>query len=118
MINRTTQKGTIEISKDVFMTIVGDAATSCFGVKGMASRAKEGGMWQLLHRDSMSKGVNVVLSEDAASISLELHIVVDHGVNLSALCDSIMSEVSYKVVSATGIEVQDINIYIDSMTMD
>ena len=117
MINLTTEKGTIDISKDVFMTIVGDAATGCFGVKGMAGR-RESGVWQLLHRDSMYKGVGVTLSEDGSDVSLQLHIVVDHGVNLSALSASIMSEVSYKVKTATGIDVKTIDIYFDSMTMD
>lgn len=117
MVRKASEKGVVSISNDVFMNIVGDAASSCFGVKGMASRSKDSGMWQLLRRESMSKGVFVHFEEDG-TISVELHIVVDHGVNLSALSESIMSEVGYKVTAATGVHVNQVDVYIDSMEMD
>ncbi len=117
MVRRSSEKGVIDITDDVFTSIVGDAASSCFGVKGMASRSKENGVWQLLRRESMSKGVNVDFGEDN-SLVVDLHIVVDHGVNLSALCESIIAEVSYKVTSSTGVPVSQVNVYIDSMNMD
>lgn len=115
MIRKTNEKGLIDITPEVFTNLVGDAASSCFGVKGMASRKENG--WQLLRRESMAKGVKVDF-EDDDSVSVELHIVVDHGVNLSALCKSIMSEVSYKVTAATGTPVNCVDVYIDSMVMD
>lgn len=117
MIMKSGEKGTIDIANDVFTNIVGDAASSCFGVKGMASQSKESGVWQLLRRESMSKGVQVHYGENA-TVDIELHIVVDHGVNLSALCESIMSEVTYKVTAATGVSVSQVDVYIDSMNMD
>ena len=88
----------------MFTNLAGDAATNCFGVKGMAGRAKESGLYQLLRRESMSKGVFVTFNEDN-TISIALHIVVDYGVNLITLAQSIMSEVSYKVSSATGVKI-------------
>lgn len=117
MVIKSSEKGIIDIANDVLSNIVGDAASSCFGVKGMASQSKDNGVWQLLRRESMSKGVRVHYSEDG-SVAVELHIVVDHGVNLSALCESIMSEVSYKVTAATGVPVNQVDVYIDSMNMD
>ena len=61
----------------------------------MAAQAMDGGVFQL-RRESMSKGIETQLGEDG-SVSLGLHIAVDHGVNLMALCRSIINEVSYKV---------------------
>lgn len=115
MIRKSSEKGLIDITPEVFTNIVGDAASKCFGVKGMASR-KDGG-WQLLRRESMAKGVKVYFAE-SGGVSVELHIVVDHGVNLSALSESIMSEVSYKVHAVTGVPVERVDVYIDSMVMD
>ena len=117
LLMKTSDKGIIDIANDVFSNIVGDAASSCFGVKGMASQSKDSGVWQLLRRESMSKGVSVHYGEDG-TVTVELHIVVDHGVNLSALSESIMSEVSYKVAAATGVTVNQVDVYIDSMDMD
>ena len=59
-----------------------------------------------------------VTPNDDGSITIELHIVVDHGVNIAALCSSIMNEVSYKVSSATDVSVRQVDVYVDSMTMD
>jgi len=114
MVNITNDIGNISITSEVFMNLAGDAATSCFGVKGMAGRSKEGGPLQLLRRDSMSKGVGVSFNDDG-SISLELHIGVDHGVNICAVSRSIMNEVSYKLSKSTGVPVKRVDVYIDTI---
>lgn len=114
MVKIETANGTISISTEVFTNIAGDAATRCFGVKGMAGKAKESGLYQLLRRESMSKGVFVTFNEDNTA-SIDLHIVVEHGVNLATIGESIISEVTYKVSEATGVTVRDVNVYIDTM---
>ena len=114
MVNIINDRGRISISSEVFTNLAGDAATSCFGVKGMAGRSKEGGPLQLLRRESMSKGVDVRFNDDG-SISLELHIGVDHGVNISAVSNSIMNEVSYKLSKSTGVPVKNVDVYVDTI---
>lgn len=114
MVNISNSKGNISITKEVFTYLAGDAATSCFGVKGMAGRSKDGGPLQLLRRESMSRGVEVHYNDDG-SISLELHIGVDHGVNISAVSRSIMNEVSYKLSKSTGVPVKRVDVYIDTI---
>jgi uncharacterized alkaline shock family protein YloU len=100
----------------VFSNITGMAATNCFGVKGMAYRSMTDGLVHLLRREAMSKGVKITYNEDD-SISIELHIIVENGVNLTAVCRSIMSEVRYVVNKNTGVTVRDVNVCVDSMTM-
>ncbi len=117
MVKLDNEKGSICVSSEVITWLAGDAATRCFGVKGMAGRSKESGLVQLLRRESMTKGVAVHVNEDE-SVSIDLHIVVDHGVNLSVLASSIIKEVRYKVTSATGIPVRRVDVYIDSMVID
>ena len=95
MVNIVNDVGKISITSEVLTYLAGDAATSCFGVKGMAGRSKEGGPLQLLRRESMSKGVSTHFNDDD-TLSLELHIGVDNGVNIGAVCRSIIKEVSYK----------------------
>lgn len=114
MVNIINDRGRISITSEVFTNLAGDAATSCFGVKGMAGRSKEGGPLQLLRRESMSKGVDVRFNDDG-SISIELHIGVDHGVNISAVSNSIMNEVSYKLSKSTGVPVKNVDVYVDTI---
>ena len=116
MIKVPTENGEITISDAVFTTITGAAATNCFGVKGMAVRSMTDGLVHLLRREAMSKGVNVIYNEDE-SISIELHIIVENGVNIPAVCRSIMNEVRYVVNKNTGAEVRAVDVFVDSMIL-
>ena len=114
MIQHANDKGSVNISASVYTDIVGTAASNCFGVKGMAARSVKDGVYHLLRKESVSKGVQVEFHEDG-SISIDLHIMVVGGVNLSAVGESIISEVRYRVNECTGTEVRAVNVYVDSM---
>lgn len=117
MIRHNNENGSVNVSTSVYTDIVGTAAANCFGVKGMAARSVKDGVYHLLRVESVGKGVRVNFNDDG-SISIDLHIIVDNGVNLSAVGASIISEVRYVVSKCTGTEVQDVNVYIDSMMTD
>ena len=115
MVKIVNNLGSVSISSNVFTVIAGDAATRCFGVKGMVGKAKDSGIYQLLRRESMSKGVTVTFNDDDSTVSVELHIGVDQGVNLIALGNSIINEVAYKVSQAAGVPVKEVNVFVDAM---
>ena len=96
MIRRENEFGSIAVSNSVYTKIAGNAATNCFGVKGMAIRSVSDGLVHLLRRESMAKGVLVKTNEDG-TLSIDLHIMIDQGVNIPALGQSIVSEVRYMV---------------------
>lgn len=116
MIQFHSDLGEITVSNAVFSNIAGMAATTCYGVKGMAFRSMTDGLVHLLRREAMSKGVSVTYHEDD-TVSIELHIIVDNGVNLMAVSRSIMSEVRYIVSRTTGVEVKNVDVCIDSMVI-
>ena len=116
MIKLQTEKGEISISDVALSNITGAAATSCFGVKGMAYRSMTDGLVHLLRREAMSKGVRIV-SHEEGDISIELHIIVEHGVNIAAVCRSIISQVRYLVNENTGAEIRSVDVCVDSMNM-
>ena len=114
MIRQTNEQGSVNVSTNVYSDIAGTAASNCFGVKGMAARSVTDGVYHLLRKESMSKGVRVEFHEDD-TISIDLHSMVDNGVNLNAVGASIISEVRYVVAKCTGTEVRAVNVYVDSM---
>ena len=116
MIKVPTENGEITISDAVFTTITGAAATNCFGVKGMAYRSMTDGLVHLLRREAMSKGVRIIPHEEG-DISIELHIIVEHGVNIAAVCRSIINQVRYMVSENTGASIRSIDVCVDSMNM-
>ena len=111
MIKVQSQRGEISISSAVFTSITGAAATNCFGVKGMAYRSMTDGLVHLLRREAMSKGVKVTYNEDG-TVSIE-----ENGVNIATVCRSIMGEVKYVVTKNTGVEVREVNVFVDSITV-
>ena len=114
MISHNNENGSVNVSASVYTNIAGTAASNCFGVKGMAARSVKDGVYHLLRKESVSKGVKVEFHEDN-TISIDLHIIVDNGVNLNAVGNSIISEVRYVVTKCTGTQVRAVNVYIDSM---
>ena len=114
MIRHENENGSVIVSSGVYTDIAGAAATNCFGVKGMAARSVKDGLYHLLRKESNAKGVHVHFHEDN-TISIDLHIMVNHGVNLAAVGASIISEVRYVVTKCTGTEVRAVNVFIDSM---
>ena len=116
MIRHENENGSVNVSTSVYTDIVGTAVINCFGVKGMAARSLSDGLYHLLRRESVGKGVHVQFNEDD-TISIDLHIIVDNNVNLNAVGASIFSEVRYVVTNCTGTEVRAVNVYIDSMVI-
>ena len=116
MIRHENENGSVNVSTSVYTDIVGTAVINCCGVKGMAARSLSDGLYHLLRRESVGKGVHVQFNEDD-TISIDLHIIVDNNVNLNAVGASIISEVRYVVTNCTGTEVRAVNVYIDSMVI-
>ena len=117
MIVQTGKMGNITLTPEVITTLAGAAATNCFGVRGMAKRGMSDGLVHLLKREAMGKGVLVTYGEDQ-TLSIELHIIVNFGINLSTVTSSIMDEVRYKVEAATGMKVAHVDVYVDSILID
>ncbi len=106
--------GKINISNDAVASIAGSVATGCFGVKGMVTKSMSDGLNHLLRRDSMKKGVIITENNDH-SINVELHIAVNHGVNIQTVCNSIISEVTYTTERLTGLRVNKVDIFVDAI---
>ena len=117
MIRKENENGSVNVSTSVYVDIAGTAAINCLSVKGMVARSVTDGLYHLLRKESLGKGVKIEFHEDN-SISIDLHIMVGNGVNLNAVGNSIIDEVRYMVESCTGTEVRAVNVYIDSMMID
>jgi len=116
MIRHDNETGSVVVSTNVYTDIAGTAAINCMSVKGMVARSVSDGLYHLLRRESMGKGVRVIFHEDG-SISIDLHIMVGDGVNFSAVSESIMEEVRYMVHKCTGTTVRAVNVFIDAITI-
>ena len=98
------QYGTISIENEVIARIAGLTAVDCYGIVGMAAKNMKDGLVQLLKRESLTKGIRINVNEE--QISIDLHIIVEYGTNITAIAENIISTVKYKVETVCGIAVE------------
>ena len=117
MIRNNNENGSVNVSTSVYIDIAGTAAINCLSVKGMVARSVKDGLYHLLRKESQGKGVKVEFHEDG-TITIDLHVMVGSGVNLTAVGNAIIDEVRYMVQTCTGTEVRAVNVYIDALMID
>ena len=110
----STDLGIITIDPEVIAKYAGSVAVECFGIVGMAAVSMKDGLVKLLKKESLTKGIQVGIS-DENKITLNFHVVVAYGVSISAVTDTLISNVKYKVEEFTGMSVDKINIYIEGV---
>lgn len=108
--------GAIVIQNEVLAKIAGMAATRCYGVVGMTTRKGKSGLASLLMGDSITKGVVISIQDER--ITIDLHIMVEYGVNISAICHSIINNVKYSIENMSGFKVGKINVHVESARVD
>ena len=107
------QYGTISIENEVIARIAGLTAVDCYGIVGMAAKNMKDGLVQLLKRESLTKGIRINVNEE--QISIDLHIIVEYGTNITAIAENIISTVKYKVETVCGIAVEQVNVFVEGV---
>lgn len=95
--------GRLTITRDAVAEIVAETALGCYGVVGLTSGTRVG---RLLRRDGVS------VEGDAHALSIELHVVVERGLNLAEVAATVRSQVAYEVARLTGLGVAAVEVVI------
>ena len=104
-----SELGRITIATDAIAQIVGHTAAECYGVVGMAGK----GLKRLLTRDRLTQGIQVGRRGDA--LLLDLHVVVEYGLNLTQVAATVRSRVAYEVERLTGLQVAAVEVHIEDV---
>ena len=102
--------------RQVIARIAGLTAVDCSGIVGMAAKNMKDGLVQLLKRESLTKGIRINVNEE--QISIDLHIIVEYGTNITAIAENIISTVKYKVETVCGIAVEQVNVFVEGVRVD
>ncbi len=108
--------GDILIDNTVIARMAGAVATKCYGVVGMVARNTKDGIVNLLKPDYMSKGVKVDAQD--GGIVVDMHIMVEYGVNINVVCNSIVNNVKYKLEQMAGLQVNKVNVVVEGIRVD
>ncbi len=109
-----THMGSIAIDNEVIAQYAGSVANECFGIVGMAGINVRDGVFGLLKKESMTRGINVSLT-DTNKLDIDFHVIVSYGVNIPTVADNLIDSVKYKVEEFTGLEIEKINIYVEGV---
>ena len=109
----TTELGNVIIDDEVIAKVAGLAALECYGVVGMASINVKDGLVQLLLCENLTKGIKVRTVEGQTTI--EFHIIVEYGTNISVIADNLISNVKYAVKNMLGLELADVSVYVEGI---
>ena len=110
----TNNLGDIFIDEKVIAKYAGTTAVECFGIVGMAAVSMTDGLVKLLKKDSITKGISVNIGE-GNNVTIDFHVIVSYGVNISSVADNLIENVKYKVEDFTGLKVSKINIYVEGV---
>ena len=102
-----TDIGTIYISEDVMLKVVGYAALECYGIVAMSSRRAKDGLVEWLGRENLSKGGDM--------LDVDHFIIVEYGISIAEVCKTIVETVRYKLESMTGVKVRKVNISVEGI---
>lgn len=105
-------KGSVTIDSEVIAKIAGYVAAMSYGVVGMAYRSKSDSVASLLKKDNYTKGIKVTVGDDN-KILIDIHIIIEYGVNINVIGKSIIKSVKYQVSHMTGLEVEQVNVCVE-----
>jgi len=106
--------GRITISSDAIAHIVGETARECYGVVGMSSRGPVGKL--LGKRERSTQGIQIARDGDGGGgVTIDLHVVVEYGLNLAEVASTVRNRVAYEVGRLTGLPVRAVEVHIDDV---
>jgi uncharacterized alkaline shock family protein YloU len=109
-------RGRIEVFPSVVGAIAGHAALGCYGVWGMAARGLRDGVATLLRRESLHRGVDV--REVEGRLAIDMYVVVQYGVRIIEVAVNLKSAVRFEVERATGVQVAEVNVFVQGVHGD
>ena len=108
-----TDLGTIYITEDVLLKVVGYAALECYGIVAMSSKRAKDGFVEWLGRENLTRGVQIRSVGDM--LDVDLFIIVEYGISIAEVCKTIVEIVRYKLESMTGVSVRKVNISVEGI---
>jgi uncharacterized alkaline shock family protein YloU len=97
------ERGRLTISHDAVADIVAETALACYGVVGLTAGSR---VKRILRREG------IAIEGDAGALRIELHVVVEHGLNLAEVAATVRSQVGYEVERSTGLTVAAVEVVI------
>lgn len=106
--------GLVTVNEEVILKIAGYSALECYGIVGMASKRSTDGIVQLLGFDNIGRGV-IIHMQDNNSVDVEMYIIVEYGISILAVAETLIDTVKYQIENMTGVKVNHVNVKVEDI---
>ena len=107
------QWGRIEVFPSAVAAIAGHAALRCYGISGMAARGLRDGFAELLRREHVDKGVDVVGAGDG--LVIDVFVIVQYGIRISEVAHNLQETVKFEVERSVNVPVLKVNVNVQGV---
>jgi len=97
------EHGRLTIAREAVAEIVAETALGCYGVVGLTAGSR---VARVFRREGIS------VDGPAGALHIELHVVVEYGLNLTEVASTIRSQVAYELERLTGLTVAAVEVHI------
>ena len=108
-----TVPGNLRVSNDCIADLAGYAAMECYGVVGMAYTDTQNGVLHMLPAQRLRKGVDV--SYEGQQVTVDLHVVVDDGVNMASVSKNLEDSVKFLLKKIAEFQDVQVRVHIEGM---
>lgn len=108
-----SELGTIRIADGAIAVIAGLAALEIDGVSSMAQGTVDGIAEMLGVKPSQGRGVKIEVQQD--EVVVDIHLVVNFGVDIPSVCQKVQDNVKEAVEDMTGLNVLHVNVSVQSV---
>ena len=113
VLGQARQWGRVEVFPSAVAAIAGHAAQGCYGIAGMAARGLRDGVAELLRRESVDRGVDVV--EIEGELQIDIYVIVQYGIRISEVAHNLQETVKFEVERATNVTVAEVNVNVQGV---
>jgi uncharacterized alkaline shock family protein YloU len=107
------QWGRIEVFPSAVGAIAAHASLGCYGIAGMAARGLRDGFAELLRRENVDRGVEVV--EIEGGLAIDVFVIVQYGIRISEVAHNLQQTVKFEVERAVNVPVARVNVNVQGV---
>jgi uncharacterized alkaline shock family protein YloU len=102
--------GKIIVSKNAIAKLATLATMECYGVVGLVPTTFTGKVLSLLGKAELTKAATVEIK--GKKVKIDIYVVLQSGVKVSEVANTIISQVEYKLKKLTGLKDIDVNVIV------
>jgi uncharacterized alkaline shock family protein YloU len=112
-LGQSRQWGRVEVFPSAVAAIAGHAALSCYGINGMAARGLRDGVAELLRRENVDRGVDVI--EVNGGLAIDVFVIVQYGIRISEVAHNLQETVKFEVERSVNVPVVEVNVNVQGV---